>query len=255
MLNQEVEISEIIVVDDGSTDKTSFIAKSLGCRVLSNNENSGRGFSRKLGVESTKTEFLVFCDSTNELPKNFVKKALSYLNKDNVAAVFGNIRNSTHLKDPVSRWRARHLFREDLIPTSSVCVEAQNLITYGTVMRKSAILNSGNFDPTLIKCEDIELGQKLIEHGYKILSDPSLYILSNKIENMTSLAIRYNRWFSSHNETSLNIWSSFRSTLRACYGIYIFKDLKIKDYPTLIISMIFPFWFFAIGLITPYKFK
>lgn len=255
VLNQNVQIEEIIVVDDGSTDSTSEISRNLNCTVLTNDSNEGRGYSRNLGVKSATTEMLVFCDSTNVMPDDFVKQALNYFSDKNTAAVFGNIKNSTHLKDPISRWRGRHLFREHMIPTKPSCVESRDLITYATVMKKSAILKVGNFNPDLYKCEDIELGQKLLNHGFKILSDPSLCIFSHRKENMISLCTRYNRWFSNHNEKSLNYFGSFWSTLKACYRIYFWKDLEQKDFSASAISLFFPFCFIVIKVLVPHQFQ
>ena len=41
--NKRISKTEIIVVDDGSTDKTGAIAKSLGAIVVSHNGNKGVG--------------------------------------------------------------------------------------------------------------------------------------------------------------------------------------------------------------------
>ena len=42
-LNKRISSTEVIVVDDGSTDKTAAIAKSLGATVVSHNGNKGVG--------------------------------------------------------------------------------------------------------------------------------------------------------------------------------------------------------------------
>ena len=51
-LNKRISSTEVIVVDDGSSDKTAAIAKSLGAYVVSHNGNKGVGKAFQTGVET-----------------------------------------------------------------------------------------------------------------------------------------------------------------------------------------------------------
>lgn len=55
--------SEIIVVDDGSTDTTAAVAASVGAKVLSLPQNCGKAFAMKAGVGYTDAELLVYLDA------------------------------------------------------------------------------------------------------------------------------------------------------------------------------------------------
>ena len=58
---------EIIVVNDGSTDNTSFAASQTGkATVFSNNLNCGKGYCLKRAAEHAKGEFIVTLDSDGE---------------------------------------------------------------------------------------------------------------------------------------------------------------------------------------------
>jgi len=58
------ELDEIIVVSDGSTDKTSEISKSLGgVKVLEGPEREGKGKAMRKGVKNTDTDIIVFFDA------------------------------------------------------------------------------------------------------------------------------------------------------------------------------------------------
>jgi len=54
---------EVIVVDDGSSDRTAEIARNAGARVISLETNVGKGGAMKAGAESTDADVVVFIDA------------------------------------------------------------------------------------------------------------------------------------------------------------------------------------------------
>jgi glycosyltransferase involved in cell wall biosynthesis len=54
----------VIVIDDGSTDKTSEIAKQYGTTVIRHKVNMGYGYARQSAVEACQTEILAFIDDS-----------------------------------------------------------------------------------------------------------------------------------------------------------------------------------------------
>lgn len=249
---QTVSLGEIIVVDDGSNDMSAEIASDCDCKLIKNPIIQGRGSARNIGVKNTNAELILFCDSSNLIPPDFAEKAVRHFKDPRVSAVFGRIKNDIRLKDPYSRWRAKHLFREHHTYRNDVH-EVKCLITYAVILRRNAIEKVGNFDERLKKCEDIDLGKKLTAMGFKIVSDPSLCAYSIRRETMFSLCLRFNRWFSSDSESSFRVIPTFWNTLRSCYWIYAKEDLKSRDFGTLAISLLMPFWLTAIGFFTPNK--
>ncbi len=77
LLNQTQKDFELIIVDDGSTDKTKEIVKTFvkkDKRVkLIKGEHKGPGFSRNLGAKKAKGKVLVFVDADMIFEKNFIK--------------------------------------------------------------------------------------------------------------------------------------------------------------------------------------
>lgn len=57
------ELDEIIVVSDGSTDKTAEIAKSYNIKVLENLKQEGKGMAMRKGVKNTGAQIITFFDA------------------------------------------------------------------------------------------------------------------------------------------------------------------------------------------------
>ena len=59
---------EIIVVDDGSIDKTAEIARAKGVKVISHPENAGYGTSIKTGIKASKYDYIGIVDGDGSYP-------------------------------------------------------------------------------------------------------------------------------------------------------------------------------------------
>jgi len=84
---------EIIVVDDGSKDKTKKIVHSLqknepGLRLYSNRENMGKGASVRKGVQKASGDFIFFLDADLATPVSEIEKFIPLIR--NYDIVIGN---------------------------------------------------------------------------------------------------------------------------------------------------------------------
>ena len=87
-------IFEVIVVDDGSRDKTCELAKSFETRFqnlkcIHYAQNRGKGYALKEGILQAKGEFVLFADAGTCVPFQEVEKGLSLL-LDGYDAAFGS---------------------------------------------------------------------------------------------------------------------------------------------------------------------
>ena len=82
--------AEVIVVDDGSTDRTAAVAESWkdrisGLRVVSNGRNRGKGFSVRHGSLEARGDIVLFTDADLSAPIEEADKLLAALKTHDVA--------------------------------------------------------------------------------------------------------------------------------------------------------------------------
>lgn len=68
--HQTVPFDEVILIDDGSTDKSASIASKqffVKWRLYENTQNYGVSYSRNLGLKGAETDYVAFLDADDEL--------------------------------------------------------------------------------------------------------------------------------------------------------------------------------------------
>ena len=92
VINQDYKNMEIIVVNDGSIDKTEAIVKSMAEDdsrvVLINQQNKGPSAARNNGLQSCKGEYVFFLDSDDWIEEECIGTLLNIAIQKDVEIVF-----------------------------------------------------------------------------------------------------------------------------------------------------------------------
>ena len=179
---------------------------------------------------------LLFLDSTNVLPREFCNIARKHFNDDLVCGASGVIINHESAYGISAKWRSRHLFKADM--TYNNYHNTKSLTTYGTILRRSAVLDVGNFNSALRHSEDKDLGKRLLNAGYKIIGDPNLIVYSIKKDSVLSVLERYWRWYGGEDESMY--FYDYLMAIKASIRPMIQQDIMAFDLKSALISFLCP---------------
>ena len=166
VLDQKYSPLEIIVVDDGSTDGTANVARSLPVRYL-HQTNQGPSAARNRGIEHAQGELITFADADDLWPLAKLELQLPYLTED-VEIVMGRIQQVFSSSEEE--------FGE---PAFSVNLGS-------AVIRKTVFDRVGLFDETMRYSEDVDWFMRAREAGVAIMTiDAVTLFYRQHEENMT----------------------------------------------------------------------
>jgi glycosyltransferase involved in cell wall biosynthesis len=169
-----VKPSEVIVVDDCSTDNSIDVCRERGVRVLSTPRNSGPAVARNLAARVATGNVLLFVDADVLVkPETVGQMAALFEKRPEVSAVFGSYDDEPGEKNFLSQYKnlQHHYVHQISNP------EAATFWSGLGAIRREVFLEFGGFDDKKFdtpSIEDIELGFRLRRSGHRIILDRSI---------------------------------------------------------------------------------
>ena len=166
---------ELIVVDDGSSDGTSQIAGGYANKVVTlPGSPRGPGAARNEGAAHAQGEWLVFIDADVRVHADTLSNFVSSIARNaGAVAIFGAYDDRPHAGGIVSQYR-NLLHRYVHLRGAG---DAETFWAGCGAVRRSAFAEVQGFDTVRFarpQIEDIELGYRLRDRGWRIVLDPSI---------------------------------------------------------------------------------
>ncbi|MBV9183178.1 MAG: glycosyltransferase family 2 protein [Acidobacteria bacterium] len=100
IIHAGLDVNDIYVVDDGSSDGTGEIARSFGVHVLRNQKNLSKALALSRGAQefglTTRYDYISLMDADTEVCKNYFDVVKRAFNNPRVAAVCGRAKSTPH---------------------------------------------------------------------------------------------------------------------------------------------------------------
>ncbi len=177
---------EVIVVDDKSTDRSLDIATEFSCNVVRMAKNSGAAAARNKGAEASHGEILFFLDSDIIVEKNTIEQiAKTFQSKPEISALFCSYQINTIPDNFFSVYK--NLIHHHTHQTS--CEGAATFCGGFGAMKRDVFFRFEGFDESYRSLEDMELGYRLYQSGYKIYLNKEIQVTHCKKYTFLSLII------------------------------------------------------------------
>jgi teichuronic acid biosynthesis glycosyltransferase TuaG len=211
VLKQTFTDLELLIVDDGSTDRTRAIIDEFAIvdkRIKLLCQDRGRqGKARNLAIKNSRGKYIAFLDADDTWLPNKLQVQVDILkHRAEIDLVFcpGYIVAEHHEPEyfyvTVKEWCRE----EDM----EVFTNVNQIPILSAVVKKQALLDAGSFteDPSIQNCEDYHLWLKLLGNGCRFLSIPG-YLFNYRV----------------HEHQSTHKGRSTQEPLLNCY-IYLVKN-------------------------------
>jgi hypothetical protein len=158
--------TEILVVDNGSTDDSARIALERGCRVI-DAPGLRVGAVRNRGARAAGGRLLAFVDADNEVAPGWLSCCRSALDEPGVGAA-GLAYRAPHDGTWVQQFY-------DLLRSRPAARRRTDWLSAGNLgVRRDVFDRLGGFDEALEACEDVDLCSRIRRCGLDVMSEPGM---------------------------------------------------------------------------------
>lgn len=209
---------EIIIIDDGSTDKTWSVIKSLK-KIKQvrgyTQKNMGKAAAINTGIRRAQGEVVVSIDADTVFTPITLGRMAKYFYYPYVGAVAGVVKVG-NVNNWITRWQALEYITCINIDRASQAFMRAIVIAPGacSAWRRELILRAGGFSGATM-AEDCDMTLTVQKMGYEVVQDMSAVAYTESPETLHDLAKQRFRWLFGTIQT---FWKHRDMVLRSKYG-------------------------------------
>ncbi|MCX5700968.1 MAG: glycosyltransferase [Candidatus Omnitrophica bacterium] len=192
VVSQKYPLKEIILVNDGSTDKTLEVASRFPVKVISHMHNRGLAAARNTAISKAKGDFVASIDADCIVEKDWLEKLMLQFNSPGIAGAGGRLDNYNYRENILDRWRALRMVQH----WGDKPINPDFLFGCDTVFYRNALVDVGLYDERLrTNGEDHDISEKLLKKGYEIKYSPLArvyHLRKDSLESLLDTFWRYN---------------------------------------------------------------
>lgn len=235
--DQTLSPKEIIIVDDGSSDKTVEMVKSLSISnlILLTQSHKGPGLARNLGAKHASAEILVFVDSDMEFSRDFLEKLTLPISEGKTNGTFSK---DEYVKNWDNVWAKCWNINQNIKDARRVPKNYPDNAPVFRAILKSEFERVGGYDDVGYT-DDWTLSKKL---GYQSDNAPAAIFYHRNPENLKEV-YKQARWIGKNEfltrTVKRRIFNLIRYSIISSVVIGLLKSIINKKWQFLIFKIIY----------------